>query len=304
MVENQEIDEGLRTGVIIHKFVCAVLGLLINAPIIFILAKRLTKNSHVDIKLCAIVAAADVLTCLCLIFRSIFSKFPYDIFEVHHAWCTFDALVTAQLTIFSSYFLAIMSIERFLLICLNISLSIYIWYTILAIGVFPYYISACISAYYGLATLTAAKIYCSFTPQGPAHVTFLLINILFYLSLFLVIFSYIGIMIMKYKQCLNQLNLNIPKEQVYRECRSTIFKSFLYIILYLLVFSGKIYSVTYIIITGKPRTMLMDIIATCLVSFSSFVNAVILLYMNQEVRKSFMELMYKVKRKILNIQSH
>jgi hypothetical protein len=300
MAENLVIDEELRTGILIHQFICAVLGLLINTPILFILVKKLAKKSHVDTKLCAMVTVADILTCLFIIFRAIFAKFPYNIFEVHHAWCTFDMLTTAQLPIFSSYFLAIMSIERFLLICFNIHLSIYVWYIFLAIGILPYFISLCISAYYGLAALTSIKVYCTLIIQGPAQVTLILINILFYLSLFLVLFSYIGIMIMKCKQCLNQLNLNMPKEQVYRECRSTVFKSFLYIALYLLIFSGKIYSFAYMIITGKPRTMLMDIMATCLITFSSFVNAVILLYMNQDVRKSFMELLYKVKRKVTN----
>jgi hypothetical protein len=304
MDENLIIDEELRTGVLIHKFICAVLGLLINIPIFFILAKKLTKNSHVDIKLCAIVLVADILTCICLIFRSIFAKFPYNIFEVHHSWCTFDVLITGQLTLFSSYFLAIMSIERFLLVCFNINFSMYVWYVILAIAILPYYIMVIICAYQGLATLTVIRIYCVFKLQGPAHISIILINILFYLSLFLVLFSYIGIMIMKYKQCLSQLSLNIPKKQVYRECRSTVFKSFLYIILYLLIYSGKIYSYAYTMITGKSRTLLMDIIATCLLSLSSFVNAVILLYMNQEVRKSFIELIYKVKRKITNTQSH
>ncbi|KXN66211.1 family A G protein-coupled receptor-like protein [Conidiobolus coronatus NRRL 28638] len=300
MMNSSTMDEELRTGVLIHIFICAVLGLLINIPIIFILSKKLTKNCHVDMQLCAIVSITDIIVCFCSLFRAVFTKFPYNLIEIHHSWCTFDILTGSQFNLISGYFLAVMSIERFLLICFNIKLSIYIWYFILASAALPQYIIATVAAYNGLAIIVKIKVYCTFVPKGAGYIVYLIINIMFVLSVISVLFSYIGIMISKYKQCLNQLNLNVPKEKVYKECRSTIFKSLLYIILYLIIFSGKIYSLAYEMITGFKRTILMDLIATCLIACSSFINAVILLYMNQEVRKSFIELVCKVKSKVLN----
>jgi NADH:ubiquinone oxidoreductase subunit B-like Fe-S oxidoreductase len=66
------------------------------------------------------------------------------------------------------------------------------------------------------------------------------------------------------------------------------------------VFSGKIYSLGYELITGKKKTILMDVIATCLIACSAFFNAVILLYMNQDVRKSFIEILVRIKKKVVN----
>jgi hypothetical protein len=304
MVDSSIIDEGLRIGVLIHIFICAVVGLLINIPIVFILSKKVSRNCHADTQLCAIVSVTDIIVCFCSLFRAIFTKFPYNLIEIHHSWCTFDILTGSQFSLISGYFLAVMSIERFLLICLNIKLSIYIWYFILALAVLPQYITAIIAAYAGLAIVVKMKVYCTFVPKGSGYIVYFIINIMFIISVISVLFSYIGIMIVKYKQCLNQLNLNIPKEKVYRECRSTIFKSLLYIILYLIIFSGKIYSLAYEMITGIKRTILMDTIATCLIACSSFINAVILLYMNQEVRKSFIELSCKIRSKILNRNSN
>jgi hypothetical protein len=294
------MDERLRVGVLVHIFICGLLGLLINAPIVFILSKKLTRKCHVDTQLCAIVSITDIIVCFCSLFRAIFTKFPYNLIETHYGWCTFDLLSGSQFNLISGYFLAIMSVERFLLICFNIQLSIYIWYTILVLATLPQYIAASVSAYYGLAMIVKIKVYCTVMSKSSGYIVFIIINSMFVLSVISVLFSYIGIVIVKYKQCLNQLSLNIPKTQVYNECRSTLSKSFLYIILYLLIFSGKIYSITFELITGQKRTILMDTIATCLIACSSFINAVILLYMNQEVRISFIGLISKLRQKILN----
>jgi hypothetical protein len=295
MVDNSTINEKLRNGILIHIFISSILGLMINFPILVVLAKRLRKPSHIDIKLCTIVAVCDILVCFCLLFRSIFTKFPYNILEKHSNWCKFDLLTGSMLSVYSGYLLAIMSFERFLLVCYNIQLSIYIWLSILGASTIPQYVAACLSAYYNLAIIVKIKIYCTQLPKGPGYSVYLIITIMFIISVIVVLISYTGIMVVKYKQCLNQLNLNVPKDQVYRECRITLFKSFLYIILYLLIFSGKIYSLAFEMITGQKRTILMDTIATCLIVCSPFINAVILLYMNQEVRKSLFELFAKLK---------
>jgi hypothetical protein len=79
--------------------------------------------------------------------------------------------------------------------------------------------------------------------------------------------------------------LNVPKEQVYSEFRSTFTKSLINISLYILVFIGKIVTIIYEFATGKKRTLLMDIVSNGLVVYSGFVNALILLYMNTELEK-------------------
>jgi hypothetical protein len=166
---------------------------------------------------------------------------------------------------------------------------------VLALATIPQYIIVIVAACFGQAIIVKIGVYCTITPKSAGYFLYLIITVAFIISVIAVLISYIGIMIFKYKQCMNQLNLNVPKEQVYRECRSTLSKSLLYISLYILIFSGKLYSIAFEMITGQKRTILMDTIATCLIACSSFINAIILLYMNQKVRNLFLEFVSELK---------
>jgi hypothetical protein len=102
-------------------------------------------------------------------------------------------------------------------------------------------------------------------------------------------------MAFKIKQCLNQIQLNVPKEKVYKELRSTLVKSLINIFIYYLVFSGKVFVYIYEATTGKKRGIEADIASNLLISYTSIANALILLYMNTEVRKNLFERLKSAK---------
>jgi hypothetical protein len=293
------ISEELRDGLLINTAMAGILGILLNSGVIWVLIKKLIKGkTHGDIKLCTFIAVTDILISFGLVFRSIFAKYPYNIFKYHPNWCKAEVGTTGQLLTYSGYSLAVMSVERFLLICFNIKISVIFWFIFIAVCWLLQFIPAMIAISEDLQTLTKIEIYCTLLPQKTAYIAYMISLVLFLCSYCTVIICYAGITVLKFKQCLNQLNLNIPKEKVYAEFRSTFLKSLLNICIYQLVFTGKIYTILYEIITGKKRWLLLDIISNSLIIYTSVVNTLILLYMNQEVRNSYFGLLKSVKAKL------
>jgi hypothetical protein len=299
------MDETVKLGLLINFGIAGFIGLTLNALLFYILCKDLIKRgskSHVDKKICTFIAITDICLSSGLIFRSIFAQVPYNILKVHPNWCKLDVGVITQLMNCSGYTLGVMSIERFLLICFNTKLNQYIWFfAIFALWVTQYTVCF-VCVLNGFQVLTVTEISCTFMVNETCISTFYSTAIFFIISFCSVIFSYTGIMIFKAKQCLNQINLNIPKDVVYMEFRSTLIKSLIYILVYIICFSGKCYTILFQLLTGRKRTILMDSVSQGLLAWSPMVNAIILLYMNEEVRLKFIKLLTSIKGKIFNSQ--
>jgi hypothetical protein len=119
------IDEELRVGLLINTFISGVLGFTLNPLLAWVLIKKLRKGgAHGDIKLCTFIAVSDTLVSICLILRSIVAKFPTNLLKVDSNWFKFDAAVTTVFLVVCGYSLAVMGIERFLLICFNIEVNV------------------------------------------------------------------------------------------------------------------------------------------------------------------------------------
>ncbi|KXN73532.1 hypothetical protein CONCODRAFT_3491 [Conidiobolus coronatus NRRL 28638] len=235
------------------------------------------------------------LAALGTLFRAIFTIVPYNILEVHPKWCMFDMITTSQLLMFSGFTLGVMSVERFLLVCFNTSLPFYFWLVLISLNIIPECCLVIACAVLNLFTITKLNMYCSVVPKEVGYVTMMVATVSFYVSFVCVVVSYMGIMIFKYKNCMNQINLNVPKKQVYKECFSTLTKSFINAGLYMVVYLGKIYCLAFELSTGKPRTIVMDAVSTCLIASSTTTNATTLLYMNQEIKEDFFNLISNLK---------
>jgi hypothetical protein len=294
----QIYTDDLRIGNTINLTICGVLGVFLNSLISWVLFKKLKKGgAHGDIKISTLVAATDLLVSIGLLFRATFSQVPYNIFKNHPDWCKVDALTTGQLVIFSGYNLGVISIERFLLICLNIELPVIAWFGLIFSTWTIQYVIVCVTMSEDLQVLTKIETSCTVLPIKTGYYAFLYAITMFFLSFFSVLLCYSGVMVTKFRQCYNQINLNVPKSIVYSELKSTVTKSLINIALYIAVYSGKFYSSLYIFITGKKITLTLDFIAQNLLIYSALVNSLILLYMNTEIRKSFFELLNSIKAK-------
>jgi hypothetical protein len=291
-----QITSDLQDGIVINSGICGFIGITVNTLVLIVLWKKLKKgNSHTDVKICTLVSFLDVLVSFGLIFRAIFTKYPYNLFKYVPFWCKFEALAITQIINCSGYTLGVMSVERFFLICWNITFPNILWFIIIFLIISTAEIMGFIGMYNNLQYLTATEVACAVLPVEFGYYCYIITTIFFLISFITVIFSYFSIMVIKAKQCYNQINLNIPKDIVYAELRSTLTKSLIYIILYIFVFSAKFYSLFYTMITGKKRTILMDALSIILISYSPSVNSIILLYMNHEVRKDFIKLLNSIK---------
>jgi hypothetical protein len=290
-----QADQSIQDAMLINFGICGLTGFILNSLVLCVLIGKLRKRgTHTDVKICTLVASTDLLASMGILFRSIFTKFPYNIIKVHPNWCKFDALITIIINC-SGYALGVMSAERCLLICFNIQLSIWFWLTIIFSIYLLKIILAILSIVYDLQILTSAQVSCVYVAINIGYYGYLFGTIFFVISFISVLVSYFGIIITKSKQCLNQINLNVPKETVYKELRSTLFKSLINMALYLLCFSGKLYGLLYLLIFGLNRPMMVEIVSQSMVCWSAAVNSIVLLYMNTEVRNSFISLLKRFK---------
>jgi hypothetical protein len=297
----QVISDELRQGISVEYMLVALIGGTLNILIFTALFEKFKKSSHTDFKLAMVVVATDIFVSSGLFVRSVIGLLPYHLLEISKEWCTFDFLYTAQLLVFSGYALAVMSLERFFLICLGIHLSFYFWFAIILLSWIPQtiYVISAAAIQDNFVLVGRTKTACTVSSAGIGYGLFIFILTLFFGSFGCVIFSYLGIMVIKVKQTLNQLKMNVPKDQVYGDLRSTVIKSIVYISVFIAVFSGKMFIVVYELFIGKKRTIEMDAISNCLVSCSVIANPLVLLYMHSDARESFVAFMKSLKKSIL-----
>jgi Co/Zn/Cd efflux system component len=295
-----KITENLKDGILINFAICGFVGLILNVLLFWVLVKRLKKSAHTDVKICAFVAFMDIFASVGLLFRSIAAKYPYNIFKEHPNWCKFEILIVTQGINCSGYTLGVMSMERLLLICFNLQLSIWFWVFIIVFIFVTIFAFSILCVVNNLQSLTSTEVSCTYANAGVCYYGLIATAGFFFFSFTSVLVSYLGIVIVKSEQCLNQINLNIPKDMVYKELKSTLIKSIVYIMLYVLIYIMKFYGLAFTVITGRKRSLYVEVISQMLISYSSIVNALILLYMNQDVRVTFIELLKRIKFKLLN----
>jgi hypothetical protein len=277
--------------------ICAIGGLIFTNIILFILIKMLRKNRHSDIILTILAASIDCVASGGFLFRAIFTRIPYNILIVHYRWCVYDNLVNNLFTTYSGYVLSILSIQRMLLIVFNIRINIIIWILIAAVLCLFSWIQALIQSIRGFATLSLVKTLCLTKTSDPSsksfYYTLLTCTVLTYS---ITVISYLTIIAFSVKQCLKQLELNLDKHKVYKECRTIILKSLLFLLPYMTIYFSRMFCWFYELSTGKPRTWKMEYISMALYSSSVIVNCLTVLYMNKEVNREFVNLVVTLKR--------
>jgi hypothetical protein len=280
--------------------ICAIGGLIFTNLILFILIKILRKNRHPDIILTILAISIDCIASGGFLFRAIFTQVPYNILEVHYSWCAYDVLVNNLFITYSGYILSVLSIQRMLLIVFNIRINIIAWVAIAVILCLISWTQALIQSIKGFATLSMLKTFCltkSSSPSSkPFYYTLLASTVLTYL---ITVISYLTIIAFSVKQCLKQLELNLDKSKVYKECRTIIFKSLFFLLPYMTIYFGRMFCWFYELSTGKLRTWNMEYISMALYSSSVIVNCSTILYMNKEVNKEFINLVINLKRIVL-----
>jgi hypothetical protein len=230
-----------------------------------------------------------------LLFRAIFSQYPYNILKEHPGWCSYDTLINAVFLSFSGFILSIVSIQRMLIIVFNLRINIWVWLFISILISFAIWGQGIYQIINGNIQLSSTEVFCYGKNNTMGKPIFLTLAVFTLVTYFLTIISYISIIIFSCKQCLKQLDLNLDKSVVYKECRVIVFKSLLFLIPYMLIYSGRLYCWLYEFSTGTPRTFNMEYVSIILISSCVVVNCLTILYMNNNVNKDFINFLKKFR---------
>jgi hypothetical protein len=281
-------------------FVLSISGILFTTILLLILGKKLKKNKHSDIILTVLTVFVDAVSSGGLLFRAVFTQFPYNLLKEHYGWCAYDNLINNFSLTYSGYILGVLSAQRMLLIVFNIRVSIYIWLAIAGALYFSMTIQIVYHIIEGNVSLSLIEVFCLIKGTQASKAIYMTMIVCGLATYIITIISYLVIIVFSCKQCLKQLTMNLDKATVYRECRTIIFKSLLFLIPYMTIYFGRIYCWLYEMILGKARTFSMEYTAIILQSTSVIVNCLTILYMHKEVNKDFVNFIVKIKRIFYN----
>jgi hypothetical protein len=288
---NGEFTTALR----IIYFVLSISGLAFTLILLLTLSKKLKKTSHSDMILTIIIVSVDFTASVGLLFRAIFSQYPYNILKAHYNWCVYDNFINSLVLVFSGYTLSILSLQRVMLIVFNFRVSIYIWILIILILCFPAWGLALYQALNNNVLVSIVEVFCIVKNNQIGKIYYLYLMVCTLATYLLTIVSYISIIVFSCRQCLKQLTLNLDKSVVYKECRVIIFKSLFFLIPYMLIYSGRMFCWFYDFSTGKQRTWTMEYVSVIMLSTGVVVNCLTVLYMNKEINKEFLNTVSKFK---------
>jgi hypothetical protein len=283
------------TALRIIYFVFSICGLTFTSILLLILLHKLKKTKHSDIILTLIAVFVDFIASGGLLFRAIFSQYPYNILKAHYNWCVYDSFMNSLILIFSGYSLSILSLQRMLLIVFNFRISIYLWLLVVSILCLPMWALALYQALNKNMLVSIVEVFCIVKNNQIGKPYYLDIMVCTLATYSITIISYISIIIFSCRQCLKQLTLNLDKSVVYKECRIIIFKTLFFLIPYMLIYSGRMFCWFYEFSSKKQRTWTMEYVSVIMISACVVVNCLTVLYMNKEVNKDFVNTIGKLK---------
>jgi hypothetical protein len=276
-------------------YILSICGLIFSSILLYILSKRLKKTKHSDIILTIIVVTVDGIASSGLLFRAIFTQYPYNILKVHYNWCAYDIIINGHVLIFSGYSLSILSVQRMLLIVFNIRINIWFWLTLTLILNFSLWGLDIYQIVIKNIKLSGTEVFCILSNNTDSRPLYYMLIGYTLLTYSLTVISYLIIITFSCKQCLKQLDLNLEKSVVYKECRVIVFKYLFFLIPYMMIYAGRIYCWIYEFSTGAPRTFTMEYVSIILNSSCVVINSLTVLYMNKEINREFLNLIFSFK---------
>jgi hypothetical protein len=276
--------------------VISIINIFFTLIILSLTMRYLNKAVHNDILLTLIAVIVDLFASFGLLFRGIFSNYSGNILKLYYNWCAFDVCVNSVLLAYSGHALCILSLEKMLLISFNIKFSLYFWIFWLFVIYLANFIQAVYLSAIGNAAVSPIELFCIFKLKAeskPFYYTLISTSIAAYS---LTVTSYLILIVFCCKQCLRQLEFNVPKTKVFNEARIIISKSLLFLVPYMVLYSGKIYVWIYEWSTGTRRTWSMEYTATMLSAMTVIVNCLTVLYMNEKIKSDFVILIDKFKK--------
>jgi hypothetical protein len=285
----QEIAKDFLIPFSVQGLILGIAGCVLTVPVICILLKSNLKKLHPDLIMSGVLCFNNLIISISLLFTSIFILCGYNAIVYN------DYLCDAQLVTFvsplgiNSYIIGLISIERCLLIVYNIKLSnlFYIISTFILFAIpmgvtirnltVDHFIVS-ISGVYGMASPAMST-------KFPVLAVYLGLGLI---SMVAAIVSYGIILIFRISHLnRNRRNLNISKEEIFKQKLRIILKSVLILFVFIFNHSGKLWVLFSDVVLKAPRTFLADAITQNLMIYSTVTDVTLLLVMNIEIRKKF-----------------
>ncbi|KXN65397.1 hypothetical protein CONCODRAFT_13014, partial [Conidiobolus coronatus NRRL 28638] len=159
-IELSDINGQYTASLRIVFFVYSICGLTFTSTLLLILIKKLRKKKHNDIVLTLIAVSVDCVASIGILFRAIFSQYPYNLLKAHYNWCAYDAAMNSLVLVFSGHCLSVLSLQRMLLIVFNFRVSIYIWLLLISVLGFPLWTLAIMQALNNNMSVSMIEVLC------------------------------------------------------------------------------------------------------------------------------------------------
>jgi hypothetical protein len=277
---------------IINLFI-GLLGIVVISLILISTRSILKENSTTNIRLVVIVLVVDFITCWTLLLGGLTTAIKPDFLFEFPKICVLGHFIAGGSTFCSIWFLALISFERFCLICLDYRVPNSVWFTM---------IFSLLSLYFGMGVYSFFKdsiepvtlgVYCFVSPEHPEGLIILfMVCILNCISLITVLFSYLGIGYITLSFTNQQSKFSQNKRE-FSQFKRTLYlafiKIFLIVTFYLLTNSFETYLELLELIKKSDRSHRADLIAAALTNSNPLVNALLLLLINKDVGAKFLE---------------
>ncbi|KXN65059.1 hypothetical protein CONCODRAFT_13489 [Conidiobolus coronatus NRRL 28638] len=218
-----------------------------------------------------------------------------------HAWfCGFIDIFFVGGTYLSTWYVALMSLERSLLIIHNIHLATWLWISIMIFELVMFLIFNIISISLNQISLADLAVYCMTTPDFHiGYITNTTYFVMMCLCLLAVLYSYLGIAAIQRKRAWKDIrDLNMSKDEALKQANKVIGKVFFLLFIYMACNFTEILNTVYELITGETRSSVADFASTVMLTINPVANCIILIQLHDPIKVSLLKT-YPTLSKIL-----
>jgi hypothetical protein len=206
-------------------------------------------------------------------------------------FCGFIDIIFVGGTYLSTWYVALMSLERSLLIIHNIHLPTWVWISIMVFELVIFLIFNIISISLNQISLADLAIYCMTTPDFPiGYVTNTAYFVMMCLCLITVLYSYLGIAAVQRQRAWRDIrDLNLSKDETLKQANKVIRKVFFLLFIFLVCNLTEIINTVCELITGEKRIPAADFTSIVMLNINPIANCIILILLHDPIKISLLE---------------
>ncbi|KXN64679.1 hypothetical protein CONCODRAFT_14125 [Conidiobolus coronatus NRRL 28638] len=261
------------------------------------------RSPHLKISFAILIL--DFILCLVMIVMGISANVNGKYLATHTWFCGFVDIFYIGSTYISIWYVALMSLERGLLIIHKISFPLWLWIAIMISEVMIFLVLNIFSISFNQMGLAELAIYCISTPDRPTgYITIIWYFAMMCINLLIVTYSYTGIAIMQRRRAWKDIReLNMDKNDTLRRANSIIKKVLFLLFLFLACNMLEIINTVIELSTSKARSAAADFASIMMLNCNPIINCIILIQFHESIKISLIET-YPILAKIFWKRSH